>query len=49
MKIKARIPKEAYQKLRHHGGGAHRTQKGAKGYRHSENKRILRESRGEKI
>lgn len=48
-RIKARIPKEAYQKLRHHGGGAHSTPKGAKGYKRAENKRILRESRKDKI
>lgn len=41
---RARIPKEAYQKLRHHGGGAHNTPKGDKGYKRADNKRLLREA-----
>ena len=49
MKIKARIPEGAYQKLRHHGGGAHSTPKGDKGYKRADNKRILRKSRKERI
>lgn len=43
--IKARIPKDAYQKLRHHGGGAHSTKKGAKGYKRDDNKRLFREAK----
>lgn len=43
--IKARIPEAFYQKLRHNGGGAHSTKKGAKGYKRADNKRIIRESR----
>ncbi len=45
MKVKPRIPKEVYQKLRHHGGGAHSTQKGAKGYKRADNKQLLREAK----
>ena len=44
-KIKMRIPEGAYQKLRHNGGGAHSTPKGAKGYKRADNKRILREAK----
>lgn len=47
-KIKMRIPEGAYQKLRHHGGGAHSTPKGAKGYKRSDNKRLLRRVKEDK-
>lgn len=43
-KVKMRIPEGAYKKLRHHGGGAHSTKKGDKGYKRADNKRLLREA-----
>ena len=38
-----RIPKDAYNKLRHNSAGAHTTQKGKKGYKREDGKKIQKE------